>query len=53
MSLELLLKSFRLPAFAEHHRAFAKRAEEKGWGFLEYLRYLDYYASVIVVTSQM
>jgi DNA replication protein DnaC len=40
MSLELLLKSFRLPAFAEHHHAFAKDAEEKGWGFLEYLRRL-------------
>lgn len=40
MSLELLLKSFRLPGFAEHHRAFAKEAEEKGWSFLEYLRQL-------------
>jgi len=40
MGLDVLLKSFKLPAFAAHHRELATNAETKGWGFLEYLRNL-------------
>lgn len=41
MGLDVLLKSFKLPAFAAHHRELAESAEAKGWGFLEYLRNLS------------
>ena len=40
MGLDVLLKSFKLPAFAAHHREMAKMAETKGWSFLEFLRNL-------------
>ena len=38
--LDVLLKSFKLPTFAAHHYELAKTAEDKGWGFTEYLRNL-------------
>lgn len=36
-SLALLLKELKLPAFARHHEAIAKRAIDKGWGHADYL----------------
>ena len=39
-SLELLLKSVKLPSFASSHEQVAKQAEREGWSFTTYLRQL-------------
>ncbi len=39
-SLEILLKSVKLPSFASSHEKVARQAEREGWSFSEYLRQL-------------
>ena len=39
-SLAVLLRSVKLPSFAQHHLEVADRAEREGWTFTAYLRHL-------------
>jgi len=39
-SLEILLKSVKLPSFASSHEQVARQAEREGWSFTTYLRQL-------------
>ena len=39
-SLEILLKSVKLPSFASSHEELARQAEREGWSFSAYLRQL-------------
>lgn len=39
-SLEILLKSVKLPSFASSHEQVARQAEREGWSFTTYLRRL-------------
>ncbi len=39
-SLEILLRSVRLPSFAAYHQEIASQAEREGWSFTSYLRQL-------------
>jgi DNA replication protein DnaC len=39
-SLPLLLKGLKLPAFVSQYRELARKAEQQGWGFEDYLGHL-------------
>lgn len=39
-SLDMMLKSLRLPAFRREHRSFARKAENEAWSFEYYLKVL-------------
>lgn len=39
-SLQVLLRSLRLPSFVAHHEEVAVRAEKQGWSFGQYLSHL-------------